>query len=52
VDEPRRPGDPTSLVASNARAQELIGWSPQLGLTEIVADAWDFMRGAADATDD
>ena len=50
VDEPRRPGDPTSLVASNARAQELIGWSPQLGLTEIVADAWDFMRGAESAT--
>ncbi|HJG81339.1 MAG TPA: UDP-glucose 4-epimerase GalE [Brevibacterium senegalense] len=44
VEGPRRPGDPTSLVASNLRAQELIGWQPELGLEAIVSDAWDFMR--------
>ncbi|GAA2105443.1 UDP-glucose 4-epimerase GalE [Brevibacterium salitolerans] len=49
VEEDRRPGDPTSLVASNHRAQELLGWQPELGLEEIVADAWRFMQetGAA-----
>ncbi len=44
TEEPRRPGDPTSLVASNALAQELLGWTPALGLEQTVADAWDFMR--------
>jgi UDP-glucose 4-epimerase len=42
----RRPGDPAVLVASHARATELLGWQPQLGLQEMVADAWSFMRGA------
>lgn len=40
---PRRAGDPTSLVASNQRALEQMEWKPELGLAEIVADAWRFM---------
>lgn len=43
-EEPRRPGDPTSLVASNALAQEVLGWVPELGLEQTVADAWEFMQ--------
>ena len=39
---PRRAGDPTRLIASNARARERLGWAPQLGLTDMVQDAWAF----------
>ncbi|AOP54758.1 UDP-glucose 4-epimerase GalE [Brevibacterium aurantiacum] len=41
---PRRAGDPTSLVASNERAREQLGWMPEIGLEQIVADAWNFYR--------
>lgn len=44
VEEARRPGDPTTLVASNLRALDVLGWRPELSLTDIVADAWAFMR--------
>ncbi|SMY13182.1 UDP-glucose 4-epimerase GalE [Brevibacterium jeotgali] len=43
-EEPRRPGDPTSLVASNVLAREVLGWAPELALEQTVADAWDFMQ--------
>ncbi len=43
VEQPRRPGDPTELVASNARAFERLGWTVEHGLERIVADAWAFM---------
>jgi UDP-glucose-4-epimerase GalE len=37
----RRPGDPPVLVASNARASELLGWTPRRGtLDEIIGSAW------------
>ncbi len=39
---PRRAGDPARLVASNALARERLGWSPELGLPEMIADAWAF----------
>ncbi|MET3807541.1 UDP-glucose 4-epimerase [Nakamurella sp. UYEF19] len=42
VTGPRRPGDPTRLVASAARAKERLGWEPQLDLGRMVADAWEF----------
>lgn len=41
---PRRAGDPPALVASNARAHELLGWAPQHDLRRIVQDALDFNR--------
>ena len=44
VERGRRPGDPTTLVASNARARELLGWVPGRGLEDIVTDAWAFVR--------
>jgi UDP-glucose 4-epimerase len=38
---PRRPGDPAQLVASAARAREILGWRPRLErLDEIVESAW------------
>ncbi len=38
---PRRGGDPAALVASNARAHEVLGWRPKLGsLDEIIGSAW------------
>jgi len=36
----RRPGDPASMVADAAKASALLGWAPQFGLTEMVADTW------------
>ncbi len=38
--EPRRAGDPSVLIASNQKAKEVLGWSPQRGLDEIISDAW------------
>lgn len=43
VEQPRRAGDPPTLVASNARAAERLGWSTEHGLDRIVADAWSFI---------
>jgi UDP-glucose 4-epimerase len=38
---PRRPGDPPVLVASNARAREILGWSPRRStLEEMIGSAW------------
>ncbi|GMV87277.1 MAG: hypothetical protein AMXMBFR81_02080 [Chthonomonas sp.] len=37
----RRPGDPATLVASSARAREILGWAPERSsLQRLVADAW------------
>jgi UDP-glucose-4-epimerase GalE len=35
----RRPGDPASLIASAARAKELVGWEPQYSLEDIIGSA-------------
>jgi UDP-glucose 4-epimerase len=41
----RRPGDPSELVASSARAKAELGWVPaKPELHDIVADAWTFFR--------
>ncbi len=40
VIEPRRAGDPSTLIASNHKAREVLGWKPERGLEEIIADAW------------
>jgi UDP-glucose 4-epimerase len=39
-EEPRRPGDPSALVASGERAREALGWTPERSLDEMIADAW------------
>jgi len=38
----RRPGDPSNLVASYAKAKRVLGWQPKLGLDEIISSAWKF----------
>jgi UDP-glucose 4-epimerase len=38
---PRRAGDPTTLIASNERAQRELGWTQERGaLTDIITNAW------------
>jgi UDP-glucose 4-epimerase len=44
VEAARRAGDPPVLVASNARAAEVLDWHPQRDLTAMVADAWTFAQ--------
>jgi UDP-glucose 4-epimerase len=39
---PRRAGDPTRLVASADRARQRLGWTPELNLHDMIADAWQF----------
>jgi UDP-glucose 4-epimerase len=42
---PRRPGDPPILVASAARAAEVLGWRPQRpSLEEMIGSAWAWRR--------
>ncbi len=42
---PRREGDPSSLVATSARARSALGWTPRYGdLDTIVATAWAWHR--------
>ena len=41
----RRPGDPPVLVASAAKAREVLGWRPEIvDMKEIIATAWRTMR--------
>jgi UDP-glucose 4-epimerase len=44
---PRRSGDPATLIASNAAAHDVLGWQPQRGLDQMVADAWTFAQTRA-----
>ena len=36
----RRPGDPVALYADTTRSKEVLGWTAQRGLDEILASAW------------
>lgn len=40
-----RAGDPARLVASSGKISEALGWKPNLGIDDIVADAWRFRTG-------
>lgn len=43
VFESRRPGDPAVLIASNAKAKEVLGWVPEKDdLPSIIGSAWQF----------
>jgi len=48
VEEPRRPGDPPRLVASNARARAELGWAPERSLDDMVRDAWAWHQAHPD----
>jgi UDP-glucose 4-epimerase len=39
-EEPRREGDPAALVAASDRIRDELGWKPERGLEDMVADAW------------
>lgn len=39
-----RPGDPAKLVASNDKAERLLGWRPKRELKTIIEDAWRWKR--------
>lgn len=41
VVEPRRPGDPDSVVADVSALRAATGWSARLGLDDIVRSAWE-----------
>jgi UDP-glucose 4-epimerase len=42
---PRREGDPDVLIASNARAAEVLGWRPERSsLDEMIASAWEWRQ--------
>ncbi|HEU4672410.1 MAG TPA: UDP-glucose 4-epimerase GalE [Candidatus Limnocylindrales bacterium] len=46
--EPRRPGDPPALVASNERAREVLGWEPRRSsLPEMIGSAWRWRQAHA-----
>lgn len=36
----RRPGDVISIYANNEKAKKMLGWEPQIGVTEMMATAW------------
>jgi UDP-glucose 4-epimerase len=41
--EPRRPGDPSRLIAAAGKARSLLGWQPRYPeLSEIIRTAWDW----------
>ncbi|MEL6122958.1 MAG: UDP-glucose 4-epimerase GalE [Bacteroidota bacterium] len=39
---PRRPGDVVAIYADFAKAHEELGWSPQLGIDDIMRTAWQW----------
>lgn len=40
---PRRPGDPSHLIADATKAFEVLGWKPQIAdIDEIIRTAWDW----------
>jgi UDP-glucose 4-epimerase len=50
---PRRAGDPPVLVASNARAHELLGWTARRStLPEMIGSAWAWRRTNPDGYGD
>lgn len=41
---PRRPGDPDRLVASNKKAKEILKWSPNKSLDEMIVSDYNFRK--------
>ena len=42
---PRRGGDPANLIASSAKAKEVLGWKPEhADLEEIIETAWNWHK--------
>ncbi len=47
-EEPRRPGDPPALVASSEKIRNDLGWVPEKGLNDMIADAWAWHQAHPD----
>ena len=47
-EEPRRPGDPPALVASSEKIRNDLGWVPEKGLDDMIADAWAWHQAHPD----
>jgi UDP-glucose 4-epimerase len=53
VECPRRPGDPSTLVASSEKIQKELGWKPRHSdLERIVSSAWEWHRRHPNGFDD
>jgi UDP-glucose 4-epimerase len=48
VEEPRRAGDPAALVAASDRIRDELGWQPEKGLEDMIADAWAWHQAHPD----
>lgn len=42
--EPRREGDVATSFADNTRAVSELGWTPQYGLEDMLADSWNWQK--------
>jgi UDP-glucose 4-epimerase len=51
-EEPRRPGDPAALVAASDRIRDELGWVPEKGLEDMIADAWAWHQAHPNGYDD
>jgi UDP-glucose 4-epimerase len=47
-EEARRAGDPPQLVAASDRIRAELGWEPEKGLEEMIADAWAWHQAHPD----
>jgi UDP-glucose 4-epimerase len=52
VEEPRRAGDPAALVAASDRIRDELGWQPEKGLEDMIADAWAWHQAHPDGYSD
>ncbi len=47
--EPRRAGDPSTLIASNKNAEQVLGWKPRYTeIEDIIASAWNWHQSHPD----
>ncbi|MGV9836637.1 hypothetical protein ACWDUL_20950 [Nocardia niigatensis] len=45
------PGDPAISVASNEKARQMLGWTPQRAdLADIIGDMWNVTRPTPETT--
>jgi UDP-glucose 4-epimerase len=51
-EEARRAGDPAALVAASDRIRSELGWAPEKGLEEMIADAWAWHQAHPDGYGD
>mgnify|MGYP001180861549 FL=1 len=50
---PRRPGDPSVLIASSEKAKKVLGWNPvRTNIEQIITDAWNWHRNHPDGYED